>query len=218
MFRRDVTDEFLDQNRFADAGAAEETDLPTFEVGSKKVNDLDARPKGLRVHGKILERRRFTVDRVGLLGLNRTLFVDRLADDVQDAAENLATDRNLNRLVRVHDFGSANEAVRRIHGDATNRVLAQVLSDFENKGRVLALVRHRDLERRVNRGKLGVRELDVHDGTKNLDHTSVVMMGRCHFVSPQPLRASAPPIISISSLVIDAWRTRFASSVKREII
>ena len=45
----DVVDEFHDQNRFADSGAAEEPDLAAFRVRGQKIDDLDAGHQDLRL-------------------------------------------------------------------------------------------------------------------------------------------------------------------------
>lgn len=79
------------------AGAAEQADLAALGVRSQKVDDLDAGDEDL-CFGRLLDvRRRILVDGA-LLGRNdRACFVNRLADDVHDAAERFRTDRNLDQ-------------------------------------------------------------------------------------------------------------------------
>ncbi len=139
------------------------------------------------------------------LALDRAGFVDRLADDVQDAAEDAGADGHRDRVARVLDRLTADEAVRRVHGDAANRVLAEVLCDLDGEV-VFALVdrRVREQERRVDLGKLGRVEGHVDDGTDDLDHAAHAVGRKVGSHVNYPLRASAPPTISASSLVIDA--------------
>ena len=83
----DVVDELHDQNRLADAGAAEQADLAAAGVRSEKVDDLDAGVERLNRHGLVFERRSRAMNRISFLVADRARFVDGLADDVQDAAQ-----------------------------------------------------------------------------------------------------------------------------------
>ena len=59
--------------------------------------------------------------------------VDRLAEQVEDAAERLAADRNGDRPTGVHDLGATREAVRGVHRDRAHAVVAEVLLDLEHE-------------------------------------------------------------------------------------
>ena len=50
----DVVDQLLDDDRLADAGAAEEADLAAAGVGREQVDDLDAGDQDLRL-GRLLD-------------------------------------------------------------------------------------------------------------------------------------------------------------------
>ncbi|OIQ73067.1 hypothetical protein GALL_452970 [mine drainage metagenome] len=82
----DVVDQFHDQNRLAHACAAEEADLATFGVGCQQVDNLDAGHEDFRAGRLFSERRGRAVDRAGFGRVDRALFVNRLADDVQNTA------------------------------------------------------------------------------------------------------------------------------------
>src|SRR5690606_35523232 len=58
----DVVDEFLDEDRLADARSAEEADLTALDVRSEKVNDFDACFKDFDISCQFLEFRRIAVD------------------------------------------------------------------------------------------------------------------------------------------------------------
>jgi hypothetical protein len=77
--------------------------------------------------------RRFLMYHATLRGLDRAGFVHRLADDVHDAPERFIAHRHGDRLARVGDRCTANEPLRRIHGDGAHGILAQVLGDFEHQ-------------------------------------------------------------------------------------
>src|SRR5262249_24519682 len=59
---RDAVDHLLDEDRLADAGAAEQADLPALHVGLEQVDHLDAGLEHLRLRLELVERRRGTVD------------------------------------------------------------------------------------------------------------------------------------------------------------
>ena len=73
----EVVDELLDDDRLADAGAAEQADLAALGVGREQVDDLDAGLEHLRGRGEVLDRRGGAVDRPALLDLDLVALVDR---------------------------------------------------------------------------------------------------------------------------------------------
>ena len=114
----DVVDELLDHDGLADAGAAEEAGLAALRVRLEQVDDLDAGLEHLDGGRLLVVRRRLAVDRPALLGLHRAQAVDRVADDVQDAAERLPADGHRDRRAEVHGLHAAHHAVGRLHRDA----------------------------------------------------------------------------------------------------
>ena len=94
---------------------------------------------------------------------DRAALVDRLADDVHDAAERLGADGHADLVTgRVHRL-AAGEAVGRVHRDGADDVLAEVLRNLEDQA-VAAIV---GLERRQDRRKVAL-ERDVDDGADHL--------------------------------------------------
>ena len=83
----EVVDELLDEHGLAHAGAAEQADLAALGVGREQVDDLDAGLEHLGRRGQVLDGRGGAVDRPALLDLDRLALVDRLAEQVEDAAE-----------------------------------------------------------------------------------------------------------------------------------
>ena len=116
------------------------------------------------------------MDRVGLLGGDRTLFIYRLAQHVDQAPQRLASDRHRNWRSHVLNRHAPDQAIGRGHGDPAHAVLSQVLSDLEGKTDfwlvsllVLFLL---DSERVIDIGELSGRKLDVHHGPNHLDYFS----------------------------------------------
>ena len=94
---------------------------------------------------------------------DRAALVDRLADDVHDAAERLRADRHADLRAGGVDRLAAGQAVGRVHRDGADDVLAEVLGDLEHQA-VAAVV---GLERGQDRRKLAL-ERDVDDGADDL--------------------------------------------------
>lgn len=192
----DVVDQFHDQNRLAHAGAAEQADLAALGIGSQQVDDLDAGDQDLgrgRLGGEI---RGLLVDGTGLGRFDGAAFVDGLADDVQDAAQRRVADRNHDRAAGILDRQATDQTFGRVHGDGADGVLAQVLGHFQHQALAVVL----GFQSVQNRRKLTV-ELHVDDGA---DHLRDFSIGLCHVSTSTCQSASAPEMISISSLVIAA--------------
>src|SRR5262249_17374556 len=83
---RDVVDELHDDDRFTDAGAAEEAYLSPLYVRSAEIDDLDAGLEQLLLRRLIFELRCRTVNRPVVGSVHRSHLVDRFSDDVHDSA------------------------------------------------------------------------------------------------------------------------------------
>ena len=167
----EVVDQLLDEDRLADAGAAEQADLAALGVGREQVDDLDARLEHLGRRGEVLDRRGGTVDRPALVVADVAGEVDRLAEHVEDAAERRAADRHRDRAAGVDDLHAAGEAVGRVHRDRAHAVVAEVLLHLADEDAVLAAV---DRDRVVDLGELlGEDGLD-HDALDLLDAPDVL--------------------------------------------
>ena len=129
----DVVDQFHDENCLADACTAEEADLAATRIRREQVDDLDAGHKDLGFCRLLDIFRSRLVDGAGQLGLDRTCFVNRLTDNVHDAAEGFLADRHQDGRTGVINGLTANETFCRVHGDGTDSVFAEVLGNFENK-------------------------------------------------------------------------------------
>ena len=138
-------------------------------------------------------------------GLDRAGLVHRLADHVHDAAERLVADGHRDRLAGVGHFLAAHQALGGVHGDRAHGVLAQVLGDLEHQA--LPLVG--GLERVEDRRQIPV-ELHVDDGAHHLANFADFIGGHFRYVpvltNSTSHSASAPEMISISSLVMLACR------------
>ncbi len=136
------------------------------------------------------------------------------ADHVDDAPERAVADRHRDRLAGVGDLLAAHQALARIHGDGAHGQFAEVLRNLEHQAVALVLGFQRVEDRRQM-----IVEMNVDDGADDLGDTSDI--GSTWSVPICKTRnhsASAPEMISISSLVICAWRVRLYLSVCRRIM
>src|SRR3546814_399732 len=92
------------------------------------------------------------MDRPLGFGLDRTDFVDRVAEHVHDAAERALADRHRDRLAGGAHFEAALEAVRRAERDRAHDAVAELLLDFQRQFGAV------DLEGVVNGGNRVTRE------------------------------------------------------------
>src|SRR5690606_18123681 len=138
---RDALDHLLDEDRLADARAAEEADLSTLHVGREEVDRLDARLEHLRLRLELVEVRGLAVDGPALRDLERLTLaeVEDVAGHVEDLALGHVADGNRDGLARVADLLTADHAVGRLERDGANHVVAEVLGDLERDlGRLAA--------------------------------------------------------------------------------
>jgi hypothetical protein len=163
----DVADELHDEYGLADAGAAEQAGLAALQVGLQKVDDLDARLQHL-----VFKRRRVAVDAPVFLGLDPRLLIHRLADDVENAPEDLLPHRHLDGGSGVLAFHAAYQAVGGLHGHGAHRVVPQMLGHFAGDVFVFA-ARAFNADRVVQGRQLTVLESEVHHRAHNLDDLSV---------------------------------------------
>ena len=102
------------------------------------------------------------MDREELDALDGTTLVNGLANDVHDATEGGGTDGDTDGGAGVDDLLATDETLGTVHGNGTDRVLAEVSGDLEDK---TTTVEVNDLEGVKDRREgLGL-ELHVDDGT-----------------------------------------------------
>jgi hypothetical protein len=164
-----VVDELHDHDRLADARAAKRAHLAALEERADEIDDLDAGLENVGLGLLLDQRRGRAVNRVALGVRDRTLVVDGVARDVEDAAEHALAHRHRNRLARIRDFHAALEALGRGHGDGAGHAGAEVLLDFEREALRPAGGGELDHERLID-GRDGVfGELHVDDGADDLE-------------------------------------------------
>ena len=94
---------------------------------------------------------------------SRAPLVDRLADDVHNAAKALLADGDRDRLLGVDDSLAAHKALGGVHRNRADGGLTQVLRHLEHQPHLVPL----DLEGVEDGGQVAVK-LHVDDGTNDL--------------------------------------------------
>mmetsp|Transcript_68823 Transcript_68823/g.125562 ORF Transcript_68823/g.125562 Transcript_68823/m.125562 type:complete len:240 (+) Transcript_68823:931-1650(+) len=166
MFQGNVVDKLHDDDGLADTCTSKEPDLTTLRVRRKKVDDLDARQELCCRGVHLCECGRRPVDRVESLRLNGAQLINRLTNDVNNPAQRLLTDGNLDWGTSVLHGLSTSEAICPVHGNGADHVLTQVLCNLQNQPVLEALHlqsiedwRQRTIKLNVDHGTNDLRNL-----------------------------------------------------------
>ncbi len=128
-----IVNQFHNQNRFADAGTSEQTDFAAFGIRFKQINNLNACSQDFGLGRLIDKRRRRTMNRIIMLGLDVAATVHRLADNINDTPEKIRSDRHLNRRARINHILTAHQTVGAVHGNTADNVFAQMLRNLQHQ-------------------------------------------------------------------------------------
>ena len=165
-----VVNELLNQNGFADAGTAEQTDLTALCVGADQVNNLDTGFQDLGSGLLFLIRGGRAVDGPTLLSLHIRLIVDGLTQQIEYAAQAFIANRNGNGSTGVGYFRTALQAVRGGHGNTADHIVTDMLGDLRDNG----LVPVGNFDSVQQTGQLILFEANIQNRTHDLDHCSFV--------------------------------------------
>jgi hypothetical protein len=170
-----VVDQLLNQDGLSDSGTTEQSNLTTSSVRGEQVDDLDTGLQDLGLGRLVDELRRVGVDRRLLDTLDGSSLVDGLTNDVHDSTQGGGTDGDLDRRTSVNDFLSSDKTIGTVHGNGSDSVLSEMLSDLEHKSSLsIGLAGELDLESVQDRGEVVRVEVDIDDGTNDrLDGTGL---------------------------------------------
>ena len=176
VFGGNIPDQFHDDNRLADAGAAEQTDFTTTGIRRNQVNDLDPCFQYLRAGRLVFQFRGRAVNRPMIFCFDLTrIVVDRIAQNIENTTQSSRSNRNLDRRPRVKGFHPPLQSISGGHGHAANGAVTQVLHDFSRNSDLYANVFAFDQNRIINSGKLLRQKFDVNNRSNNLyDMTSII--------------------------------------------
>jgi peptide chain release factor 1 len=175
----DTVDHLEDDDRLADARAAEHADLAAADVGLEQVDDLDAGLEHLPARLELAERGRLPVDVPVILDPGELVggHVERLAQHVEDVPEHAVADRHLEAVAQVAHLRAAAQAVGRLHADGANPVVAELLRDFGDDRDRLPLELDLHIDGGVDLGEGVGRELHIDDRAGDGDDAPVLQLG-----------------------------------------
>src|SRR5215510_228446 len=119
MLDSDVVDELHNQHCLTHPCAAKEANLASAKKRFEEVNDLDSGHEHFEFGRLVLKLRGVTVNRVTLFGRDRTQFIHRLADHVQNSSQSRWSYRYGNRSFEIYGFHSSDQTFRWLHSDAS---------------------------------------------------------------------------------------------------
>ena len=106
---RDVIDEFEDDDGLADASTTKGSGFATLDEGANEIDDLNAGLEDFGLGILLGERGRRTVNWVALFEFDRAFAVDRVAGDVEDAAEHAVAHGHGDGRAGIDDGHTADE-------------------------------------------------------------------------------------------------------------
>ena len=171
-----VVDELLNEHRLTHAGSPEQPHLASSGDRLHEIDHLDARFQHLYAGGEILESGGGPVDRAPILHDRLRQAVDGTTHHVEQPPTNLSADRHRDGPARVHDLGTAREAVGRIHRDGSHAAFAHVLLHLEHQ-RICVIAFNGECIQ--NAGESTVRKLRIHDRTDDLNNSAVLHVPIC---------------------------------------
>ena len=177
--RGDAGDQLGENDRLAETGTAEQAGLAAADERREQVDHLDAGLEQLGLGREVAELGRVAVDRPVFVGVDRAAAVDRLADDVEHAAERRLADGHRDRPAGVDAVLAADQAVGAAQRDAPHAAAAQVLLHLAGEVDLHALVLGDDLHGVVDRRQLVLVELDVERRADDLRDAADVLCLCC---------------------------------------
>ena len=184
----EIVDELLDDDGFADACAAEETNFAAAEIGFEKIDDLDAGLEHFKASRLFFVGGGFAMDGHVRVRDDGTTLIYGFAQDVEHAAESCAADGDGDGNAQAFRFHATDQAFGGLHGDGAHAAFADVLSGFADDvdgiGNVVAFAG--DADGGVDFGDIAFGELNVHSGAGDLHNfTDYDLNGcfcRCHML------------------------------------
>ena len=183
----EIVNQLLDDHGLAHPGPAEQAHLAALGVRGQQIDDFDPGLEHLRGRGHGLDLRGIPMDGPALhIARQRGAEIDRLAQQIEDPAERVPTDRHGDGATGVDHFGPPGEPVGDVHDHGPDPVVTEVLLHLAHQVLVLLggdveslFLRRRggpaDPEGMIDLGQL-VRE-------HRLDHDALDLLDPAHVLS-----------------------------------
>ena len=163
MCLSDVVNQLHDKYSLAYTGTTEETNLTTLLIRSQQIDDLNTSDKHIGSRTLLGEGWGISVDGHEFVGLNRSIIINRLTNNIDDSTKSTTTNGDGNGLSSVNDILASNKTFGGIQSNSSDVVTTKMLGDLEDESRLNTL----NLKGVKNRRKVSF-ELYIDDGTNNL--------------------------------------------------
>ena len=133
VMRGDIVNELLDDHGLSDAGASEESDLPTLGIWFQEVDHFDPCFQNFGLGLLLGKRGGRSMDGPRGLRLNRPLTVHGFAEHIDQSAQGLRPHRHGDWASRVLDIHATDKTFCSGHGDRAHPVFAEMLGHFQRQ-------------------------------------------------------------------------------------
>ena len=173
----DVVDELKNDDGLADAGATEGTGLTALDERTNEIDDLDPGFEDFGIGVLIGQRGGRAVNWVTFFVGDIAATIDGGAGDIKDATEHAFTDGHGNRITGVDHLHATFQSFGGRHGDRAGDAAPEVLLNLEREKFFFTGDLKCDGEGLVDRRDAVIGELNVDDGTDNLDDFAGITHG-----------------------------------------
>ena len=129
----DVVNQFHHVYGFTYAGTTEQTYFTAFGKRTQQVNHFNACFQQLGSSGQLIEFRSCLMDGTVFVGINRTCFINRRTQHIDNTSQSTFTYRYSNRRTCIAYSHAAFQTVRTTHCNSTNHAVAQKLLYFQSQ-------------------------------------------------------------------------------------
>mmetsp|Transcript_14070 Transcript_14070/g.56614 ORF Transcript_14070/g.56614 Transcript_14070/m.56614 type:complete len:332 (+) Transcript_14070:2420-3415(+) len=164
----DIVDQFHNKHRLSDTGSSKKSDLSSPSVRGQQIDDFDSGDKDTGRSVLIGEGRRFPMDRVELLGIDRAALIDRFTNNVDNSPQGLAAYGNHDRVPGILDLLAPHQTLGGVHGNTADGILPKMLGNFKNQTNVMIP----NLQGVENWRKLAF-EMNIDNSSNNLRYLSL---------------------------------------------
>uniref|UniRef100_A0A7C9ABH6 Uncharacterized protein n=1 Tax=Opuntia streptacantha TaxID=393608 RepID=A0A7C9ABH6_OPUST len=162
-----VVNKFHDKHSFSHPSTTEQSNLSSPLVWSQKINNLNSSNKNLLLSSLINKGRCLSVNGQVVIGLDFSLLINCLSNDIHDTTKCSPSNRNGDWRSSVQHSLTSDQTLSTIHSNSPNHILTQMLSHLKDQPRLI--VEH--LKSGQNGGQT-LFEPHINDGSDHLANLS----------------------------------------------
>ena len=133
VFLGNVVNQFLDQDGFTNSGTTEKSNLTTFKVRGKKVDNLNPCFKDFRRGRQFIKSWSFLMNWLTLcVFCERSFQVNGISQNIEDTSQSFFTYWYRDWTTCVQYFHSTSQTICWFHGDSTDHTISQLQGYFKD--------------------------------------------------------------------------------------